>query len=151
MSAPRGDDLRRRGLLAAAAFALAAPARAADAELGFNALYQSIGVRGVVLSDTVRALAGQRVVMRGYMAPPLQAESHFFVLTRDPLTLCPFCQSDAEWPVDIVVVYLARAASLLDGGARLLVRGRLEAGSWTDPQSGFVSLLRLVDAEFRAG
>ncbi len=141
----------RRGVLALGAGLLARPAGAAEPELGFEALYASIGVRGIVLSDRVKALAGKPVQMRGYMAPPLRAESRFFVLTREPLTLCPFCQSDAEWPIDIVVIYLRRAVPLSDGGTRLMVQGRLEAGSWTDPESGFVSLLRLVDADYRVG
>jgi hypothetical protein len=85
------------------------------------------------------------------MAPPLRAESRFFVLTREPLSLCPFCQSDAEWPVDIVVVYLRRDMPLTDAGARVRVDGRLEIGSWTDPDTGFVSLLRIVDAGYTAG
>lgn len=138
-----------------AALAAGIAPRAACAEepprLGFAELYKSFGVRGLEFSDKVRALAGARVRMTGFMAPPLKAESRFFVLTREPLTLCPFCQSDAEWPVDIVVIYLRRPAPLLDGGAALAVLGRLEVGAWTDPDSGFVSQLRLVEAEFRAG
>ena len=138
--------LARRTLLGLLA---ALPARA-DEPLRFDGLYKSIGVRGMVFSDQVAALAGKPVRLRGYMAPPLAAESPFFVLTATPLTICPFCQSDADWPVDIVVVYLRRIAPLLDGGTRLEVTGRLDIGSWTDPASGFVSLLRLVDADFRA-
>ena len=150
---PLTRPIRRRRLLGAAGASLAAGRSRAAAlpEISFARLYKSIGVRGLVFSDEVLALAGQSVAMRGYMAPPLKAESPFFVLTREPLTLCPFCQSDAEWPIDIVVVYLREAAPLLDGGARLSVLGRLEIGSWTDPDSGFVSLLRLTAASFRAG
>ena len=66
--------------------------------------------------------------MHGYMAPPLKPESRFFVLTREPLALCPFCQSDAEWPADIVVVYLEGDAAG-HGGAKVVgrraARGRL--------------------------
>jgi hypothetical protein len=104
----------------------------------------------MTLSERVRALADRQVAMSGYMAPPLRAESRFFVLTREPLSLCPFCQSDAEWPADIVVVYLRRDMPLTDAGVRVLVEGRLEIGSWTDPDTGFVSLLRIVDARFKA-
>ena len=32
-------------------------------------------------------------------------------LTREPMALCPFCQSDADWPADIVVVHLKRATA----------------------------------------
>ena len=44
--------------------------------------------------------------MRGFMAPPLKAEAKFFVLTEIPMSICPFCSSDADWPDNIVVVYL---------------------------------------------
>jgi hypothetical protein len=88
--------------------------------------------------------------MAGYMAPPLKAESNFFVLTREPLAICPFCQSDADWPLDIVVVYLRSKAALVPAGARMVVSGRLELGSWTDPETGFVSQIRLVQAGYEA-
>jgi hypothetical protein len=117
--------------------------------LAFDGLYKSFGVRGMEFSDRVRRLTGQNVAITGYMAPPLKAESRFFVLSSEPLALCPFCQSDADWPVDIVVIYLSHVMPLISAGARITVEGRLEAGSWLDPDSGFVSLLRLVDAEYR--
>lgn len=141
---------RRRALLGVAA-ALAAPAaQALDlATLQFDQLYKSFGVRGYEFSDTLLGLKGKAVVMRGYMAPPLKPESHFFVLTGQPLALCPFCQSDADWPADIVVIYLGRASALVGGGESVTVSGRLEVGSWTDPQTGFVSQIRIVDATFR--
>lgn len=141
--------MRRRALLGVA-FLLPAPACALDrVVLKFDQLYKSFGVRGYEFSDTLLALKGKPVTMRGYMAPPLKPESHFFVLTGEPLALCPFCQSDADWPADIVVVYLARRAPMLAGGDALAVSGRLEVGSWTDPESGFVSQIRIVDAVFR--
>ena len=150
MTASPRLSLSRRGVLAAAGLALVGPAGAEAPELQFDALYKSFGVRGLVFSDQVTSLAGSEVRILGYMAPPLKAESNFFVLTREPLTLCPFCQSDAEWPIDIMVVYLRRVAPLLDGGTRVLVRGRLDVGSWTYPETGFVSQLRLVAATVRA-
>jgi hypothetical protein len=140
----------RRSLLGAAALLAARPSAAQEATLAFDALYAAWGVRGMTFSDRVKALAGQRVAMLGYMAPPLKAESRFFVLTSEPLSLCPFCQSDADWPADIVVVYLRREMPLTDAGTRVRVQGRLEIGSWTDPDTGFVSLMRIVDAGFRS-
>lgn len=141
---------RRRALLGAAAVLLPSAALALDgAPLQFDQLYKSFGVRGYELSDTLLALKGKQVVMRGYMAPPLKPESRFFVLTGQPLALCPFCQSDADWPADIVVIYLRRAAALVGGGDPVAVSGRLEVGSWTDPETGFVSQIRIVDASFR--
>jgi len=115
----------------------------------FDGLYKSFGVRGLEFSDRLLSLNGSVVSMKGYMAPPLKAESHFFVLTREPMALCPFCQSDAEWPLDIVVIYLEGVAPLVSGGDAVTVRGRLQVGSWSDPETGFVSQVRIVDAAFR--
>jgi hypothetical protein len=116
--------------------------------LSMTELYKSFGVRGFEFSDRALALRGHDVTMQGYMAPPLKPESAFFVLTREPLALCPFCQSDADWPVDIVVVYLRRASALVSAGERITVTGKLEVGSWTDPETGFVSQIRIVDASY---
>lgn len=147
---PQAVALTRRRLLAGAAFiGMTETARAAAEPLTFGELYKSFGVRGFAFSDRVVALKGRPVTLAGYMAPPLKAESAFFVMTREPLAICPFCQSDADWPVDIVVVYLDRASPLVSAGAKVAVTGRLEIGSWTDPETGFVSQVRLVDASYR--
>jgi len=81
--------------------------------------------------------------------PPLKPEADFFVMTKEPVSLCPFCQSDAEWPADIVVVYLRKGTSLTSNQDPVEVIGTLEVGSKTDPRTGFVSLLRIVDARLR--
>lgn len=143
----------RRALIGApAALLLPAAAQAAAPErLGFDELYGTWSVTGLRFSEKVTRLAGGSVTMRGYMAPPLTAEAIFFVLTREPMAMCPFCSSDAEWPPDIVVVYLRRRALPLDPSQRIEVTGRLETGSWTDAESGFVSQLRLKDASFARG
>ena len=78
--------------------------------LQFAEFYQGGGARGLILSDKLVALHGQRVVMAGFMAPPLKPALDFFVLTRVPLALCPFCASDAQWPEDIVFVRLPSRA-----------------------------------------
>ena len=91
--------------------------------------------------------------MVGYLAPPLKAEAGFLVLSAQPVAICPFCQSDADWPQDIVVVYPR------DGGGwrfrsaaeRVEVTGTLEVGSALDPRTGFVSQVRLVAAVVRQG
>lgn len=142
--------MKRRTLIAGLLTTVSARAETVG-QVSFDGLYKSFGVRGLVFSDAVMALNLKPVRMTGYMAPPLKAESNFFVLTREPLALCPFCQSDADWPLDIVVVYLRAQAPLIDAGARVAVLGRLETGSWTDPESGFVSQLRIVDATFGRG
>ena len=99
---------RRQFLSSLAALSMGELATAEEAEtIAFSTLYKSFGVLGYEFADRVRALVGRQVSISGYMAPPLTAESQFFVLTREPLAICPFCQSDADWPVDILVVYLS--------------------------------------------
>ncbi|MCX5493192.1 hypothetical protein OSH11_00595 [Kaistia dalseonensis] len=126
------------------------PALAAPPMLTFDELYGSVGVLGLKFSDKVKALAGQTVAMRGFMAPPLKAEASFFVLTEIPMSLCPFCSSDADWPDNIVVVYLDAKQTFVQPNTTIEVVGTLEYGSWTDPETGFVSLLRLRGADFEA-
>jgi hypothetical protein len=132
----------------AASVCLARPARAATAELGFRELYGKVGVLGLAFSPKALALKGQTVQMNGFMAPPLKAEAAFFVLTETPMALCPFCSSDADWPDNIAVVYLNARQTFVQSNAPIHVTGRLEIGSWTDPETGFVSLVRLTGAKF---
>lgn len=132
----------------AAPMILARPALAAIPQLTFDQLYGSVGVLGLTFSDKVKQLAGQTVTMRGFMAPPLKAEAAFFVLTEIPMALCPFCSSDSDWPDNILVVYLGEKQTFVQPNAVIEVKGVLEFGSWTDPETGFVSLLRLRNASF---
>lgn len=145
-SLTRRNCIRALGLLGASL--LAAPAKAALPLLDFDHLYGKISVLGLEFSDTVKQAAGKRVAMRGFMAPPLKAEASFFVLTEIPMALCPFCSSDADWPDNIIVVYLGEKQTFVQPSARIEVSGILEMGSWTDPETGFVSLLRLRDASY---
>jgi hypothetical protein len=109
-------------------------------------IYSSYGVMGLVFSDKAKASAGRSVRMVGYVAPPLRAEARFFVLTRTPVAVCPFCSSDADWPIDIVVVYPKADARLPHGVDPVAVTGTLEIGSRTDASTGFVSQVRVVEA-----
>lgn len=152
LTSQKSGELARRAflslpLLTLAPLAKAAEAMSPDPRLTFDSLYKSVGVLGIVYSDQAKALKGREVHMRGYMAPPLKPESKFFVLTREPVAVCPFCSSDAQWPVDIVVVYLRDTLAPVNFSKRIEVTGTLEMGSWTDPQSGFVSQVRIVDAK----
>lgn len=135
--------------LAALGLGVTRPAAAA-ATLDFDELYGKVSVLGLSFSDKVKALAGKEVAMRGFMAPPLKAEADFFVLTEIPMSICPFCSSDSDWPDNIVVIRLNAAQTFEQANALIEVRGTLEVGSWTDPATGFVSLLRIVGADFRA-
>lgn len=139
---------RRQFLFATAALLICPPASAAEL-LSFDALYKSNTVLGLKFADRTLELKGSRVRLRGFMAPPLKPESDFFVLTREPVAVCPFCSSDGEWPVDIVVVYVGKNVIPGNPSERIEVEGTLEVGGFIDPQSGFVSQLRLRDSLFR--
>jgi hypothetical protein len=117
-------------------------------KLSFDELYENTGVLGLSFSQKVKSLSGKKVIIDGFMAPPLKAEANFFVLTKAPMALCPFCSSDTDWSMDILVIYLKKRQIFVQHNAIIQVKGILEYGSWTDNKSGFVSLLRLRDATF---
>lgn len=145
-------NLTRRGWLAGmtAGLALAGfrPAHAASSTLSFDELYSSFSALGLKFSDKVLTLTGQKISIEGFMAPPLKAEAKFFVLTEIPMALCPFCSTDSDWPDNILVVYLDDKQTFTDPHQRIEASGTLERGSWTDPETGFVSQLRLRGARF---
>ena len=146
--------LRRRTLLSLGAALVAAPVSGAVAgepqPIAFDDLYAPGGsALGMKFSDRLLAAKGKSVVMRGFMAPPLKPESDFFVLTREPVAVCPFCAADAEWPSDIVVIYLRRVAPPTRFSDPIGVVGELDVGSFTDVVTGFVSQVRLLDATYR--
>mgnify|MGYP001262863837 CR=1 FL=1 len=140
----------RRTLLLGAAGLIAAPfvrsatARAADEPLRIRELYE----KDLSFTGRAQALAGDRITFRGFMAPPLKAESSFFVLTARPMAVCPFCESEAEWPDDILAVYAKRVIDVIPFNVEILTRGRLELGTYKDPETGFVSVVRVVDATY---
>jgi hypothetical protein len=128
----------------------ARPGLASD-RLRFQDLYGSFGPLGFEFSETARQRRGRPVVMEGFLAPPLKAEARFFVLCAQPVSLCPFCQSDADWPQDIVVVYPKSAGlpPIRSAADPMDVSGILDLGSRRDPDSGFVSQARIIEAAIR--
>lgn len=139
--------INRRALLSAAALTGLLPVRSAFAAttVDFSDLYE----RQTVFSSLAESLNGSTVEMTGFMAPPLKAEATFFVLSRMPMSVCPFCESEADWPSDIVVVYTDDAISVVPFNSPIRVSGRLELGVYKDEAMGFVSRVRLVGADFR--
>jgi hypothetical protein len=129
-----------------AAGGLTAPslaAAAASVEVKFDDLYE----RETVLTERLKDLAGEIVEMSGYMAPPLKAEAKFFVLTRSPMAVCPFCETEMQWPDDIVLVLTDEMLAATPYNVRIRVRGQLDLGFEKDPETGFVSLIRIESAE----
>lgn len=149
---PKMTSLARRtclaGLATGLATALLRPAPAAAAQIRFEEFYASFSPLGLEFSDKIRSLTGETISIQGFMAPPLKAEAQFFVLTQIPMALCPFCSTDADWPENILVVYLDRKQTFTRPNQLIEAKGRLERGSWTDPETGFVSQLRLREARY---
>jgi hypothetical protein len=111
--------------------------------LRFDELYSGVSSLGIALSEKLKSLEGQKVEMKGFMAPPLKPTLDFFVLTRVPMSICPFCSTDAAWPYDIVVVHLEEPVRALPFDRPIRVEGELELGTKVDRETGFVSLVRI--------
>ena len=123
-------------------FVLNVPAEGADM-LRFDEMYGKVSSLGIELSEKLKSLENKTVIMQGFMAPPLKPTLNFFVLTRVPMSICPFCSSDADWPWDIVLIYLKEPVMALPFDRPIRVEGRLELGTKTDEETGFVSLIRI--------
>ncbi len=101
------------------------------------------------ITDLAYSLEGKEVIMRGFMAPPLLAESKFFVLTTIPMATCPFCSDIKTWPDDIITVYTKKVVRPVAFSRPIYAIGKLAIGEYTDEDTGFVSLLRLTNATFK--
>jgi hypothetical protein len=136
--------MNRRTLLALAAPALLAPAmlRAQGEPIRLRDLYN----RDMSFSDLALAHEGERVAVAGFMAPPLKAESTFFVLTKMPMAVCPFCEPGQTWPDDILAVRARRVVEVIHFNVPITTTGVLELGDHVDEEFGFFSRVRLTDA-----
>lgn len=136
--------MKRILLIFLTAFVLLLGAAPAEAEeLSFDEIYSGYSADGLTFSDKTRSLEGGTVTVSGYMAPPLTPTIHFFVLTEVPMSVCPFCSSDADWPDNIIVVKVDDPITALPYDTPITVTGTLEIGSETDEETGFVSQLRI--------
>jgi hypothetical protein len=123
--------------------AIAVKAGETPAQLGFSEFFASGSSRGLVFSEKLKGLNGNSVIISGYMAPPLKPSLNFFVLTLQPMAICPFCDSDASWPSNIVVVYLKGRRTIEATTNALRVTGTLDIGRHVDETTGFVSQIRI--------
>ena len=123
--------------------ALVTPFAARHARAADRVTFDDLWSEDAEFSERAKELAGKTVEMRGYMAPPLKPEVDFYVLTSTPMATCPFCDSEATWPQDIVLVMLARPLRPQAYSRPLTVSGILDIGTQTDEKTGFVSRVRL--------
>jgi hypothetical protein len=136
--------LTRRLLLAAPMLAAARKALGEDAPVRLRDLYN----KDLSFSALALAAVGTRLTVAGFMAPPLKADSVFFVLTNRPMAVCPFCEPGMPWPDDILAVYAKRVVEVVPFNVPITVTGVLELGDAVDPELGFYSKVRLVDATY---
>jgi hypothetical protein len=138
---------RRQTLLGMGAAAVAMPLKAAFASEPQRLFFYELYNKGTTtLSEKALALQGTPVEIVGFMAPPLKAESPFFVLTDIPMETCPFCDEIAFWPDNIIYVTSQQELPSVPFDRQIRVAGTLDLGEATDPETGFVSLVRLKDA-----
>ncbi len=100
-------------------------------------------------SPQAEELKGKRIAMQGFMAPHLKVDSDFFILSNTPVETCPFCASEGDWIDSIVFVRMRTKQEAVPPGSLINVEGTLEIGPATDEATGFVSKVRLVNADFR--
>ena len=83
---PWEPSMNRRTFLATA---LAAPALTSATALRAREVMKvrDLYAKGGGFSPIVDTLHGKRIVLQGIMAPPLKAESTFFVLTNRPMSV----------------------------------------------------------------
>jgi hypothetical protein len=146
--------MHRRMFLALAPAALAVPALirpAAAAQDDGSIRLRDLYNRDMTFSDLALANEGQRIDVDGFMAPPLKAESTFFVLTKMPMAVCPFCEPGQTWPDDILAVYARRVVDVIPFNVPMRASGTLEMGDYTDPELAFYSRVRLSDATYERG
>lgn len=140
--------MRRRTFIASAAAGLALPPRITSAAGETAIELRDLYGRNLTFTPFARGLEGARVRVSGYMAPPLKADAQFFVLTARPMSICPFCDSSADWSDDILAVYIKRALEVAPFYVKIEARGTLRLGELRDRATQFVSQVRLVDASY---
>jgi hypothetical protein len=146
-AAPLGHGAQHRAGASLAAAPLELPVAAP--RLAFSELYATKGIIGLRLTEQARDLAGCTVAIRGYMAPPLEGSGDFFVLTRNPVPACPFCDNRASWPDDVVMTLLKRESAFIDPFQPIEIAGTLDIGRKLDARTGAPLLVRVVDASWR--
>lgn len=138
----------RRSFLSGAASLGALTTTAARAEEAGPFRIRDLYNRDRSFSDLALSSEGKRVSFQGFMAPPLKAEARFFVLTKMPMAVCPFCEPDTDWPNDILPIYTKRVVKVIPFNVRIQATGLLEIGRFIDEDTGFYSLVRLTDARY---
>ncbi len=73
---------------------------------------------GLTFSDKVKSLNGREVDHAAVSWRRAEGRGQFLRADEIPMSICPFCSSDSDWPDNIVVVYLDRAQTFVQANAR---------------------------------
>ena len=135
--------MNRRRMLGLAGLALL-PGHgfAAETPIRLRDLYN----KDLSFSELARSLENGPIVVDGFMAPPLQANSTFFVMTKMPMSQCPFCETTVQWPDDILAIYTQRIYDVVPFNVPIRVSGVLRLTDFIDPDTGFVSRVQVTEA-----
>jgi len=134
------------GLAALPLLGVASPALAAPTRIRMGQLYDYDN--DMAYSELAHTLAGTEVELQGFMAPHLKVDSEFFILSNQPVETCPFCESEDAWIDTIIFVVMRERQEAINPGLLIWTRGILDIGTAVDEATGFVSRVRLLDADF---
>lgn len=112
--------------------------------LDLASLYQTDG-GGLDFAPHVLAAASRLVIVTGYVAPHLQPGAPFHLVSHVPLSACPHCLGNRTLPKGTAAFYPLKenGASYSPGADPVSLKGYLELGAKVDPQTGFVTTIRL--------
>ncbi len=112
--------------------------------LDLASLYSTDG-GGLDFDSHVLAAASRLVIVTGYVAPHLQPGAPFHLVSHVPLSACPHCLGNRTLPKGTVAFYPLKenGASYAPGADPVSLKGYLELGAKVDPQTGFVTTIRL--------
>lgn len=134
------------GLMTLPLLTAASPAFAATTRVRMGQLYDYDN--NMAYSDHALNLSGTEVEIQGFMAPHLKVDSEWFVLSNQPVETCPFCESEDAWIDTIIFVVMREKQPAIDPGTLIWTRGILDIGPAVDEATGFVSRVRLLEADF---
>lgn len=140
---------RRRALTTALAAPLAALTLVGTGQIAWGAVtLGDLFDADLRYSATARALDGQRIAVTGFMAPPLKPDARFFILTKQPMRACPFCQDGSTWPDNVLMVLTKRPVDPMPHDQQITAHGVLELGPKLHETAGIFSRMRMVDARY---
>lgn len=111
--------------------------------IGFDDFYDGHDDNtGPIVSEKLKALDGRKVLIQGYMAPPLDLDLDWFLLTIVPVGGCAFCGSSLDVIAGTAMIYPVNDSIFFTGNG-IHVTGTVEVGDGRDPATGMASLIRI--------